>query len=448
MIFDWPLYFAQLAEEITWQRGRQAVRVAQLEAEWPVFRNISYLLSTTPLLVNQTWHQQHQENIRRYLSILEKVIRLCVEHPELSEYLGHSDTERHFVLTPLCTERYITICRLDGYVDRNSGNLKLLEHNSDSPAGILFSPRLNALVRKLWRELGQIPLEQYLAAQQFDNPAQTQALFASFMNGSGAEFAILQEAGKSNVESREMAQAFTASGLPTRVLDPQQLQSNGVRVCAEDIPIDVIWNKINTVYWRQYVQYHPDQADKWLKILHDGKLCHLNHFGARLVTENKRCLSLLQEECFAHFFTAEEHSLIRQMLPWASKFEPGKKVQWQGESLDLVTLARQERSNFVIKEPYDIRGDGVTVGCDCSAEEWEQKIAQALGEGFVLQEYIAPLQLPICNVKHWSPVQTCNLSLDTFLFAGQVAGYGAKASIRHRVNLFKGGQKLAVLVGA
>ena len=53
MVFEWTLYFAQLAEEIRWWQDQRAERVSKLEATWPTFRNIAYPLSTTPLIIRQ-----------------------------------------------------------------------------------------------------------------------------------------------------------------------------------------------------------------------------------------------------------------------------------------------------------------------------------------------------------------------------------------------------------
>lgn len=446
-IFNSALYFSQLSQELGWQ-GKAAGRdAAGIENAWPAFRNIAYPLAATPLVLDADWDLQHRERVRAYMQLLEKTIGLCVDHPAMSDYLGHSAMERQFIRTPLKGPRYVQICRLDGYVERHTGALKILEHNSDSPAGIVFTPRLNGLVRELWRQFGAPGLEGALAERQFDDPTLVQAFFSAVATVPGACMVILQEAGKSNAESREMAVAFSAAGLDTRVCDPRQIELDGKSVLLDGRPVAVIWNKINTVYWRQYVERNQDQAAKWLNLLETADVMHLNHFGARLVTENKRCLSLMQEPRFGHHFTAAERALIAELQPWATKFEAGKRVSWEGENVDVLELVATRREHFVIKEPYDIRGDGVTVGLDVSAAEWAAKAEQAVAEGFVLQQYIAPLQLPVSHAQHWNGVRISNLSLDSFVFGGQVGGYGAKASTNHRVNLFKGGQKVAVLVG-
>jgi len=447
MMFKWSLYFEQLAEELG--RGDRTVQldIAALEQSWDAFRNIEYPLATTPLVLKLDWETDHRSRMNSYHSLLEKTIRLCVEHVELSEYLGHSQVERQFVLAPLRTDRYIEICRIDGYIERGGGAFKILEHNSDSPAGIVFTPRLNALVRNIWQCCGQSPLDKHLGPKQFDDPSRTQQHFEKYVTKRAYGMAILQETGRSNKECHEMELAFTASGLPTVVADPSNVKTESGSVRANGQPVSVIWNKINTVGWRDYIRRNPSQVDKWLDLQNDDHVRHLNHFGARLVTENKRCLSLLQEPRFEVLFTNEERKLVRHIAPWARKCEPGKSVAWKGNEVDMRTLAATHREQFVIKEPYDIRGDGVTVGVDCSPIDWEIKVQRAFAEGLVLQEYVEPLQLPVCNLQNWSGQRVSNLSLDTFMFGGDIVGYGAKASAKHKVNLFKGGQKLAVLQG-
>lgn len=448
MIFDISLYLAQLAEEISWQRTDIISRVCSIEQTWPIFRNVAYALSATPIVIDKRWHHDHQASMGAYLTLLEKTILLCLRHRELSDYLGHSDIDRAFIATPLRAKRFITICRLDGYVDRACGQLKLLEHNSDSPAGILFSPRLNALVEHLWARFGNISLRDHLGAHQFDDTAQVQSIFASAVGSEDSTLAILQESGKANTESPEMATQFSNAGLESCVTDPRDIEMGKDGIFSNSKRIGAFWNKINTVYWQRFIERNPNQIDKWLRILNDGDVSHLNHFGARLVTENKRCLALLQEERFSHYFSDTERELISRMHPWARKFESGKSVLWRGEKLDMVDLARAHPESFVIKEPYDIRGDGVTIGRGCTSTDWKSKVDAAQHEGYVLQEYIAPTQLPVAHADERTAMSICNSSLDTFMFEGKVVGYGAKVSTNHHVNLFKGGRKVAVLVGS
>lgn len=445
-MLDWQLYLGALMEELQSNLGERRAQIRGIELNHPRFRNIEYPLATTPILLRAKWEREHRVRVEAYLRLLEKVVEMCVQHAEISAYLGHSDVEREFILTPKFTGRYIEVCRLDGYVDRRSGNFRILEHNSDSPAGTLFTPRLNALIRQVNGRFGPRALYKALADSKFDDPRFTRRFFESFVRAGVRGMAVLQQHGKSNAESLEMQAAFSDEGLTTVVCDPEEvlLEKNRIRACG--VPISVIWNKINSVYWRDYAAGHPHVVDKWLRLLHDHRLAHLNHFGARLVAENKRCLSLLQEEYFSHLFSEGEHRLIAELLPWATKCEAGKTVYWRGAEYGLEELATAQREAFVIKEPYDIRGDGVTIGLDSPDAHWRTKLQQAFGAGYVLQEYVPPLQLPIANVEHWDPVVVANVSLDTFVFGGRIAGYGAKGSQKHKVNLFKGGQKLAVFV--
>jgi len=67
-------------------------------------------------------------------------------------------------------------------------------------------------------------------------------------------------------------------------------------------------------------------------------------------------------------------------------------------------------------------------------------------QGFVVQRYIQPMTYPIISFQRKPLVLPMNVSIDSFMFGGRLVGFGSKASLEDKVNLFKGGQKLAVKV--
>jgi hypothetical protein len=59
--------------------------------------------------------------------------------------------------------------------------------------------------------------------------------------------------------------------------------------------------------------------------------------------------------------------------------------------------------------------------------------------------YVAPTPYPTLQ-RGEPPVVTMATSFDTYVLGGEARGFGAKASLAARVNVFQGGQKLAALV--
>lgn len=133
-------------------------------------------------------------------------------------------------------------------------------------------------------------------------------------------------------------------------------------------------------------------------------------------------------------------------LPWARKLEPGKTVSFEGENVDLKRLVLERQQDFVLKEPYDIRGDGVTIGRTVDHSTWAAKIEKGFRQGNIVQQYIAPMTYPVLGDAARMDCVPMKISFDSFVFGGRFVGLGSKASHNERVNLFQGGRKLAVRV--
>ena len=113
---------------------------------------------------------------------------------------------------------------------------------------------------------------------------------------------------------------------------------------------------------------------------------------------------------------------------------------WLGYGPDVSTIALRERASLVLKVPYDIRGDGVTVGRAVDAGAWSRRVAEVRRQDGVVQQYVEPTEVPVVT----DVLAMMNSSLDWFVIDGRVVGLGSKASSGPLVNLFQGGTKLAV----
>ena len=213
-------------------------------------------------------------------------------------------------------------------------------------------------------------------------------------------------------------------------------------------PIHIIWNKLNTVYWNQLLTQSPSWLSSWCDAIQRRIVCHINPFSSRYVVENKRSVAFFQEDQFATLLTDAERQLVRRILPWSRKLEVGKRVELDGASHDLRDLVWQRQVDFVLKEPYDIRGDGVTIGRAVDRRTWERNVQRGFDEGHVVQRFVRALTYPILELGSHATVIPMTISLDSFVLGGRFAGFGSKASLNDKVNLFQGGRKVAVRIGA
>lgn len=434
-------------------RRRESIAAAAEEAlkTWPKFRNIDYDLIPLPLVVSAERLEHHRRTVERYVDILERVIELYGREPDVRDYFGFSADEDALIRQDAGFRRNIRICRLDGYLAQRDGRLRILENNADCPAGILFTPRLNNLIDAVTAgALEDLPHRPEPMPLDRGDGALRQ-LLDSYREWGGEEavpsLAILQVRGKSNVESMEMAAEFSAAGYPTVVADPREVSFTRGGAEIGGRPVHLVWNKINTVYWNQFLAESPGLLKVWMEAIGGRRICHVNPFSSRYIVESKRCLAFVQEPEYARHFSAEDLSFVEGLLPWARKLGRDREVEFEGERVGLMRLLEERQADFVLKEPYDIRGDGVTIGRSVDRSTWLRRLESGAENGHVAQAFIRPMQYPVMTLKD-EAVTTMSFSLDSFVFGGGLKGLGSKASLEDKVNLFQGGRKLAVRVFA
>ncbi|HZB33777.1 MAG TPA: hypothetical protein VE465_26695 [Streptosporangiaceae bacterium] len=448
-MIDW-LTASRYAAALIERPDRVTAAVAEAVGNAPRFQNTSFPVSPLPLFTDSVATAGIVPALEAYVELLEKIVRRYREEPEIRQWYALGPAAEKLIAADRRLGDAVTVCRLDGYLEQGSERLRLLENNADAPAGTLFSPRVNHLVRDMLVRAGLEP-PAWSRLSFADETALLDVLLgclsAAGADGSAAgdpQVAILQLAGRANHESHEMAELFRRSGIHAFVADPRQVRLADGKVRFGDRPADVCWNKVNTVAWRTAVESDPELVDRWAAVLSSGALVHVNSFAARYVAENKLALALPREPRFAQLFTEEERALADRLLPWARQLRKDA-VGADGET-PLLEHVQDHPAQYVIKVPYDIRGDGVTIGREASRAEWERSVAGALENRLIVQRYVPPAAYPVLRLGETPRVVAMPVSLDTYLFRGKVAGFGSKASLNARLNVFQGGQKLALHV--
>ena len=435
------------------------VRAALAQA--PVFQNRDFDFSPMPVLIRAAAAEELRPALAAYVELLGEVVRHYREQPEVRAWFGLPDAADRLIAADHGPGDAPWVCRLDGYLEQNGERLVLLENNADAPAGTLFTARVNETVRAVTHALardgarGRSPDPDprlsdltYLGGSRFLDALLAGAkATAERFPGKVARprtLVILQLAGAVNRESAQTAEEFTALGLDTFIADPRDLRVVGERARFGDREADLCWNKVNTVAWGA-LTHDEEFVRVWESALRDTPLVHLNPFGARYVAESKLSLAFVQEPRFADLFTEWQRALAASLLPWTRRVT--RDAACHDGSGCLVEDLRERQGSYVLKEPYDIRGDGVTIGDAVPRSTWLAAVERAVEHGHVAQRRVKPLQYPVVAADG-SGLSPMSISLDAYVFGGEVAGFGSKASHHAKVNVFQGGRKLAVHVTA
>lgn len=444
-MIDW-LAASQVAAALG-EQDWGAAGIGAAIAGGPCFQNADFALSPLPLLAEHDAAAALVPASEAYVGLLGKIVRAYREHDEVREWFALGPAAEALIRADTRLGDQVVVCRLDGYLEQGTERLRLLENNADSPAGTLFSPRINEIVRDGLRRCGApapawSPLTFSAATALLDTLTATAR--AAGLTRDPLRVAILQYAGRSNRESQEMAAAFGQAGAEAFVADPREISCAGGRVSFGGRAADVCWNKVNTVAWRGDAEADADVVARWTAALAADEFVNVNPFGARYVAESKLALGLFRDPVLGSLFSAAERDLAGGLLPWARRLDAGALAP-DGQS-PLARHVLDHPGDYVIKEPYDIRGDGVTVGRAVPPADWQQAVQRAAAQRLLIQQYVPPAAYPVVRAGQRPAVVSMPASFDTFVFGGRVQGYGSKASLNARLNVFQGGQKLAVHV--
>ncbi|HVB41349.1 MAG TPA: hypothetical protein VNF47_01420 [Streptosporangiaceae bacterium] len=411
----------------------------------PAFQNKAFPLSPLPLMVAEPDAAALASAAEDYVRLLDKIVRLYLDEPEVRAWYDLGDAAEALILADQRLGGCVAVCRLDGYLEQRTERPFFLENNADAPAGSMFTGRVNRLVGDLLAML-DVPVPALSPLTYDDESALlgvVTACAARAGTGPVRHLAILQPAGTVTRESEEMAAAFSRTGVDAYVADPRELRLAGGRVWFGSRPADACWNKINTASWRGLAEADGELIARWVRALAGAPFVHVNPFGARYVAESKLSLALPREPRFAALFSDAERAIVERMLPWGLRVS--KEARTAGGTGSLYDDLVEHPARYVLKQPYDIRGDGVTIGRSASRGCWEDAIATAVEHGYLAQAHIPPASYLTIDPRT-AAVVPMPVSLDTYVLNGRAAGFGAKASLHSKVNVFQGGQKLAVHV--
>ena len=338
----------------------------------------------------------------------------------------------------------IRVSRLDAFL--HDYEVKFLEFNTDSPAGMAWTDMLYEALREKIdlprvREVfhtGYTPvlpevvvtlLDAYRAARERlpDLPERPR-------------LAVLDEAGTPTVaEFALVGRSAEQAGLETVVatLDDTAYDGSNLLVAGEPAHL---------VYRRALLQTLTEDSPL-VVASREGRTVVVNPFRS-CVAANKKILALLQDERFDYLVTADEAETIRKTLPWTRILRPGRTTYgaWRFELLSFVS---DNRERLVLKPASDYGGRGVMLGMETDQAEWEAAIEEHAGRGdFIVQEYIPiPEEMfPTIEDDHVQ-MRLKRFNINPYCIGGRYVGMMTRISDQAVINVAAGGGILPSVLG-
>ena len=385
--------------------------------------------------------------VRQAVLCLSTVLdRFCDAYPTdgaLREELAVGDIEDDLIRIDPGFPRPMRICRLDAFLQ--GYDVKFLEFNADSPAGIGYTDILHEglaasidlpRVRQEF-DTAYTPMLPELIATLVDAYAHVRARNRDLPET--PRLAILDVDGAPGVpEFRITCEAARGAGLEAVIgtLPDTSYDGSVLRVHGE--PVHLVYRR--ALYEDVTTSHLADAA-------RDGRLCLVNPFRSR-VANNKKIMALLDDPRFGHLVSSEEAEVIRATVPWTRVLRPGR-TNYGTWTIDLLPFVADNRERLVLKPASDYGGHGVALGMETDQSTWDGIIAEHASRGdFIVQEYVpVPEEMfPTVEDGHVH-MRLKRFNINPFGIGGRYAGSITRISDRAVINVSAGGGLLPSVIG-
>jgi hypothetical protein len=376
----------------------------------------------------------------------ERIAAAALTDRGLMAALGVTEAEERLARIDPGYATASTASRLDAFILPDS--LRFAEYNAESPAGPGYTERLCELFDELE------PMQRFKASRPVMYHRTIPALLAALLDsytewGGSADRPTIAIVDWRDVptwsEFELLRDAFTERGVPTVVSDPRDLSFDGGRLRAAGRPIDLVYRRvlINDIIAR------PDECAALVRAYEARAVCVANTFRCKL-PHKKAFFAVLTDPTHAHLMTSAERTLVAAHVPW-TRLVSDTATDWQGRRASLMQIARQERTQLVLKPNDEYGGKGVTLGWETAAGVWEIALHKALSDPpgtWVLQQRIPVRReiFPHFDDAGLVTMRDMLVDLAPYLFRGRMGGYLTRLSETGLANVTSGGGQVPAFV--
>jgi glutathionylspermidine synthase len=415
---------------------------------WLTEHDVVFAGQTIPFVLMPHFVSPGQlRRVRHAVGCLSRVLnRFCeayLDDARLREELALPEEEDALIRLDPGYPNPMRVCRLDAFLQ--GYDVKFLEFNADSPAGIGYTDVLyQGLARSLALprvqaefDTAYTPMLPELIGTLLDAYGHVRARHPDLPET--PRLAIVDVDGSPSVpEFRIACAAASKAGVEASHCTVDELTYDGSLLRLHGDPVHLVWRRVLLEDLRE---------GDLLAAMRDGRVCAVNPVRSR-VANNKKLFALLADPRFAHLVESQEADVIRATIPWTRILRPGR-VTYGDWVVDLLQFVSDNRERLVLKPASDYGGHGVSLGTETDASTWDALIEEHADRGdFVVQEYIpVPEEMfPTVEDGHIQ-MRLKRFNINPFGLGGRYAGMITRISDQAVINVSAGGGLLPSVVG-
>jgi len=413
-------YHALLDDEHLVAASAEALAEGQRERRL-MFGERPLCVAVRPQLMTRRRYEQAvaaAEGVHGALAALEKAV---LKDADLRLELGLEPEEERLALADPGFAYSSPSARLDSFF---AGQIRFVEYNAESPAGMAYSDNLAAIFARLpvMKAFRKRFRGRFLPTRRRQLSAMLHA-FRQWGRGTRPVIAIVDWEGLPTAPEFEMFKAFfEAAGVKTVICDPRSLELRRGRLYAQGKAVNLVYRRVLT----SELLARGDETRALRDAYVAGAVCVVNSFRAKLL-HKKMSLAMLSDDRYRRLYTPAQRAAIRSHIPWTRRVVP-----------ELGDEIARRRETLVLKPNDEYGGKGVVLGWTVDQAEWEAAIEVAATQSYVVQEAVEIPRVPFPVVLDGLRYLDLAVDLDPYLFDGRVRGFMTRVSAAALLNVTAG----------
>ena len=229
---------------------------------------------------------------------------------------------------------------------------------------------------------------------------------------------------------------FTSQGYECVIADPRQLEYRHGQLLVDGItPVHLIYKRVllSELVTREGLDHCVIRA------VMEHNVCMVNPFRCKLL-HKKSSLAVLSDEANAHLFSPSQRQAIQSYIPW-TRNAAERRTLYHGQEIDLLPFLSSHKDQFVLKPNDEYGGKGIVLGWETGQSQWDESLAVALAEPYIVQERVPIPVEPYPSLVE-GQVEIFNRLIDTnpYIWYGEyVSGCLTRLSTAELMNVTAGG---------
>ena len=334
-----------------------------------------------------------------------KIPQLYFDVPEVQEIFPFEDGEAkwvHDILPSLNHKHLRNLSRWDGntdFSDDGDPDYCYFENNAVGVGGVWYCPVAEEIsMREVYPELKKIDPKLKL-----DRNDDARILLLKLLKRQSrdagvkpAHFALTVDRDmlENYVEFPRLEKYLKSHGLDSLVCDPRDLRlKNGDIYCRG--------KKISLVYRDTTLSEYFAMEEKGADLSALKFAFKQNRVISSLSGEfdHKSCLELFSSAKFSKYFTVKERAMFKKHILWTRMVRECRTEDRHGKQVDLVSYIRKHKNELVLKPNRLFGGEGVDIGKNMSAKNWDSVLEHGLkNPGYLVVQELA--HVPIKRFQH------------------------------------------------